>query len=163
MVLLRKSVLRFGEDAYQVFLAELMDIADDREPTDELGDEPELEQVLGEHLREQLADVPLVLALDLGAEAYALLADPPFDELLEARESAPADEQDVGRVDTEELLVRMLPPSLGGHAGSGAFQDLEEGLLHPFARNVTRDGGVVGLARDLVDFIDVDDARSRPS
>ncbi len=43
----------------------------------------------------------------------------------------------------------------------GAFEDLEESLLHTLARNVAGDGGVVGLARDLVDLIDVDDATLR--
>ena len=33
---------------------------------------------------------------------------------IEARERAAADEEDVGRVDREELLVRVLAPTLGG-------------------------------------------------
>ena len=54
--------------------------------------------------------------------------------------------------------MRVLAPALRRHAGRGAFQDLEQGLLHPFARHVAGDGGVVGLAGDLVDLVDVDDA-----
>jgi hypothetical protein len=34
--------------------------------------------------------------------------------------------------------------------------------LHALARDVAGDGGVVGLARDLVDLVDVDDAALRP-
>ena len=52
----------------------------------------------------------------------------------------------------------MRPP-WGGTLACGPFQDLEQGLLHALARDVPGDGGVVGLAGDLVDLVDVDDAR----
>ena len=73
-------------------------------------------------------------------------------------ERAAADEQDVGRVDLQEILVRVLAPALRRHAGHGAFDQLEQRLLHALARHVAGDRGVVGLARDLVDLVDVDDA-----
>ena len=56
----------------------------------------------------------------------------------------------------------MFAPALGRHAGHGAFDQLEQGLLHALARHVTGDGRVVGLARDLVDLVDVDDALLGP-
>ena len=58
----------------------------------------------------------------------------------------------------EELLVRVLAPALRRHARHRALEDLEQRLLHALARDVARDGRVVGLARDLVDLVDVDDA-----
>ena len=117
VVLLGERVLGLGEDLDQVFLAQLMHVADHRQAADELGDEPELQQILGQHLGEQLAHIALVLALDLGPEAHALLADAPLDDLLQTGEGAAADEEDVGGVDGEELLVRVLAPALGRHAG----------------------------------------------
>ena len=39
--------------------------------------------------------------------------------------------------------------------------ELQQRLLHAFARNVARDRGVIRLARDLVDLVDVDDAALR--
>src|SRR5690606_3385722 len=39
-----------------------------------------------------------------------------------------------------------------------ALEDLEERLLHALPRDVARDRRVLGLARDLVDLVDVDDA-----
>src|SRR5690606_42149656 len=63
-----------------------------------------------------------------------------------------ADEQDVGRVDLQEVLVGVLAPALRRHAGHGAFDELEQGLLHALTRDVARDRGVVRLARDLVDL-----------
>src|ERR1700686_2346503 len=52
----------------------------------------------------------------------------------------------------------MLPTAPRRNLGNGSFEDLEERLLHAFAAHVARDGGVVALAADLVDLIDVDDA-----
>ena len=85
------------------------------------------------------------------------MADAPLDHLVEVRERAAADEQDVRRVDREELLVRVLAPALRRHRGDRALEDLEQRLLDALARHVARDRRVVGLARDLVDLVDVDD------
>jgi hypothetical protein len=96
--------------------------------------------------------------LTVGLEAERLLADAPLDHLVEPDERAAADEQDVGRVDLEELLVRVLPAALGGTFATGTFEDLQQRLLDAFTRHVARDRRVLVLAADLVDFVDVDDA-----
>jgi hypothetical protein len=83
------------------------------------------------------------------------------DDLFQAGEGAAADEQDVGGVDLQEFLLRMLAPALRRHRGHGAFHDLQQRLLHALARHVAGDRGVVGLAADLVDLVDVDDAALR--
>src|SRR5712691_11731537 len=51
----------------------------------------------------------------------------------------------------------MLAAALRGDVGDGALQDLEQRLLHPFSRDITRDRGVVRFARNLVDLVYVDD------
>ena len=79
------------------------------------------------------------------------------DDLVEAGERAAADEEDVRRVDREELLVRVLAPALRRHRRDRALEDLQERLLDALARDVARDRRVVRLARDLVDLVDVDD------
>jgi hypothetical protein len=89
--------------------------------------------------------------------------EPVADDLLEAGEGAAADEQDVGRVDLQEFLLRMLAAALRRHGGGGAFHDLQQRLLHALARHVAGDRGIVGLAADLVDLVDVDDAALRRS
>ena len=55
----------------------------------------------------------------------------------------------------------MLAPALRRHRGDGAFHDLEQRLLHAFARHVTGDRRVVGLAGDLVDLVNIDDPALR--
>ena len=54
--------------------------------------------------------------------------------------------------------MRMLAPALGRHIALRAFEDLEQRLLDTLARDVAGDRGIVALARDLVDLVDVDDA-----
>ena len=56
----------------------------------------------------------------------------------------------------------MLAAALRRHGGDGAFHDLQQRLLHAFARHVAGDRRIVGLAGDLVDLVDVDDAALRP-
>ncbi len=65
----------------------------------------------------------------------------------------------VGRVDLDELLVGVLAAALRGNRRLGAFQDLQQRLLHALPRHVAGDGRVLALAGDLVDLVDVDDAR----
>jgi hypothetical protein len=155
--LLDERVAGLGEDRDEVVARELVDHRDDREAADELRDQPVLHEVLGQHLLEELARVLVRLRAHRGPEADALVADAPLDHLVEVRERPAADEQDVGRVDREELLVRVLAPALRRHRGNGALEDLEQRLLDALARHVARDRRVVGLARDLVDLVDVDD------
>ena len=52
----------------------------------------------------------------------------------------------------------MLASALGRHVGHGAFEHLEQGLLHALAGNVAGDRDVLAGLADLVDFIDVEDA-----
>ena len=97
-------------------------------------------------------------AADVGAEADAPVADARLDDLVETGERTTTDEQDVRGVDLDELLVRVLAPALGRHRRGRAFEDLEQRLLHALTRHVARDRRVLGLAGDLVDLVDVDDA-----
>ena len=98
---------------------------------------------------------------DRGAEADAVVADPPLDHLVELGEGAAADEEDVGRVDRQELLVGVLAPALRRHRGGGPLEDLQQRLLDALAGDVAGDRRVVRLAGDLVDLVDVDDPRLR--
>jgi len=64
----------------------------------------------------------------------------------------------------EEFLLRMLcAPPLWRHRRGRAFHQLEQRLLHALARHVARDRGILRLAADLVDFVDIDDAALRPA
>src|SRR5437764_3486268 len=155
--LLDERVARLGEDRDEIVARELVDHRDHGQAADELGDQAVVHEVLGQDLLEELARVLVRLGPHRRAEADPLVTDAALDHLVEVREGAAADEEDVRCVDREELLVRVLAPALRRHRGDGALEDLQERLLHALARHVAGDRRVVGLPRDLVDLVDVDD------
>ncbi len=55
----------------------------------------------------------------------------------------------------------MLAAALRRHVGDRPLEDLQQRLLDPLAGHVAGDRRVVGLARDLVDLVDVDDPALR--
>ena len=150
-----------GEDPHQRFLVQLLEDRDTgRRPTNS-GMSPYLMRSSG-CTCSRLAAVRFSLRVrDLGAENQGLLVEAAGDLVFQADEGAAADEEDVGGVDLEELLVRVLAPALGRHVALRALEDLQQRLLDAFAGDVAGDRRIVGLARDLVDLVDVDDAALR--
>src|SRR5262249_25341582 len=116
------------------------------------------QNVLRLHLTEDFTGLAVLGRNYLGAEADRGRPPAGGNDLLEPIEGAAAHEQDVSRVDLQEFLLRMLASALRRHRRDGAFHDLEQGLLYALARDVAGDRGVVGLAADLVDLVDIDDA-----
>src|SRR6266851_6431998 len=128
LVLLHERVLGLGEDADDVLLVKVVQGHDDRQASDELGDEAVLEQVLRLHVLEGFGNR---LALDLRvrrSEPDRAAADSLLDNLLQPVESAAADEQDVGGVDLDEILVRVLAAALRRDVGDRALEDLQQRL-----------------------------------
>ncbi len=70
----------------------------------------------------------------------------------------PQIEEDILRVHLDVLLLGMFAPALGRHVADRAFEDFQESLLHAFTTDIAGDADVFGLAANLVDLIDVDDA-----
>src|SRR5438093_6853049 len=162
LILLDESVLRLGQYLDQCLLVEFHERRHDRQPPYELGYEPVFDEVFGLDRAEDLADVLAVLqASHVRTEADAALFGAAADDLFQAVERSPADEQDVRGVHLHEVLVGMLAPALRRHRRDRPFDQLQERLLHAFAGDVPGDRGIVGLARDLVDLVDVDDAALR--
>src|SRR5580700_7231022 len=92
------------------------------------------------------------------ADALAMAAEPPVDDLVEPLEGAATDEQNIGGIDLDEILVRVLAAALRRHARDRALDDFQKRLLHALTGDVAGDRGVVALAGDLVDLVDIDDA-----
>jgi len=81
--------------------------------------------------------------------------------LFQPIEGAAADEQDVGRVDLHEVLVRVLAAALWRHAGDRALDQLSSACWHALARDVGVIDGCRLLREILFDLIDVDDPALR--
>ena len=56
----------------------------------------------------------------------------------------------------------MLAAALRRYIGHGAFDDLEQSLLDSLAADISGDGRILRLSRDLIDLIHIDDAVLRP-
>src|SRR5215472_5902031 len=99
---------------------------------------------------------------EVSAKAHRLAGDAPADDVVEPHKCTTAYEKDIGGVDLEEFLLRVLAPALGRDRRHGALDDLEERLLDALAGHVAGNRRIVTLARDLVDFVDVHDAALAP-
>src|SRR5439155_13949313 len=115
------------------------------------------DQVVARDLSQELADL-LLSNLLLAAEAEAVLADAAGDDIFQSDERSAANEKNVRRVDLDVLLLGMLAAALRRDVTDGAFEHLEQGLLHALAGHVARDADVLAGLGDLVHFVDVDDA-----
>src|SRR2546425_2683712 len=158
LVLLHQRVLWLGENELERGLVEVLERGNDGQSADEFRDQAVFQEVLRLDLTENFAGLAVLRRQNLGAETDRRRPPARRDDLLEPIEGAAAHEQDVDGVDLQEFLLRMLASALRRHRGDGAFHDLEQRLLHALARDVAGDRGVVGLAADLVDLVDIDDA-----
>ena len=66
------------------------------------------------------------------------------------------DKQDLGGINLQEFLLRMFTPTLRRNGSNSTFDQFQQCLLYAFTGNVSGNGRVVRLTRNLVDFIDVD-------
>ena len=160
-VLTHHGVLGLGQDRHQVVLVERLRLGDDGRTSHKLGDHAKGVEVLREHLTQQVVLVDRGGAGDLGVEAHALVAHAVGDDLVQTNEGTAADEQDVGRVDLQQLLLGMFAAAGGRNACHRALKNLKQRLLNALARNIAGDGEVLGLAGDLVDLVHIDDAHLR--
>ena len=110
-------------------------------------------------LLEEFGELLLVVLADgVRVEADGLAADAVGDEVLDAVEGAPADEEDVRGVHRDVRLLGMLAAALRRHVGDGAFEHFEQGLLDAFSGDVAGDGDVHEGLADFVNLVNVNDA-----
>src|SRR5271165_4290757 len=131
LVLLDDGILRPREDLDQRKFVQIFQHADNRQPSDELRNQAELDQIFRLNLTQQF-EVALardgeifLLRLLACAEAQRLLSHAPSYDLFQANECAAANEEDVGGVDRSEFLVRMLASALRRNIRDGPFQNLQ--------------------------------------
>ena len=160
-VLAHHGVLGLGQDRHQVVLVKRLRLGDDGRTSHKLGDHAKGVEVLRKHLTQQVVLVDRSGAGDLGVKAHALVAHAIGDDLVQTHKGTAANEQDVGRVDLQQLLLGMLAAPGGRNAGHRALKNLKQRLLNALARNIAGNGEVLGLAGDLVDLVHVDNAHLR--
>ena len=160
-VLTHHGVLGLGQDRHQVVFVERLRLGDDGRTSHKLGDHAKGVEILREHLTQQVVLVDRGGTGNLGVKAHALVAHAVGDDLVQTHKGTAADEQDVGRVDLQQLLLGMLAAAGGRNACHRALKNLKQRLLNTLARNIAGNGEVLGLAGDLVDLVHVDNANLR--
>src|SRR5439155_23740147 len=114
---------------------------------------PEREQIFRFHVADRLFTQRLLDLERRAAKAHHFLANPLLDDLVEPNKCAATNEQNSFGINLNVFLVRMLAPALRRNIACAAFQNFQQSLLYAFAGNIARNGNVVGLASDLVDFV----------
>ena len=92
------------------------------------------------------------------AKANGRPLDPPFDVLFDSGKGAAANEEDVLRVDGDELLLGVLSATLWWNAHLSPFEQFKQRLLNAFTAHVTGNRWVVALPGNLVYLVDENDA-----
>mmetsp|Transcript_3357 Transcript_3357/g.8313 ORF Transcript_3357/g.8313 Transcript_3357/m.8313 type:complete len:484 (+) Transcript_3357:1398-2849(+) len=150
---------------HQLLLRQRLQRGQHGETAHEFRDQPVVDHVRVLHLLGDLRQALLVLVQRLAAgdrrpKADRGLAHALVDDLLQAHEGTPADEEDVLRVHLDVLHARVLLVPFFRDVHHGALQHLEQRLLHPFPGHVPRGGGPRPLGH-LVDLVDVHDPALR--
>jgi len=69
-----------------------------------------------------------------------------LDGLFHPVEGAAQNEQDVGGIDLDEFLLRMLAASARRHVGHGALENFQQCLLHALAADIAGNRGILAAA-----------------
>src|SRR6185437_17176833 len=165
LILAHNRVLRFGENLNQRVSAQFLENRDYRHTADKLRDEAEFDQIHRLDLFQHIHVAPVAARAPCRftrrflrtAKPDRFRADPAPDNLFKTDERPATDEQDIRSVHGGELLVRMLSSALRRYIRDRAFEDLQQRLLHSFARYIAGNRWVLVLAADFVDFVDVND------
>src|SRR4029077_8075614 len=101
LILLHQRVLRIGENIFQRSLVEVFQRRYHRQAADEFRDQAVLQEILGLDVTEDFTGATVFRRQYLCSKADRGRAPARGDDLLQPRECATADEQDVGRVDLQ--------------------------------------------------------------
>src|SRR4029077_17805561 len=115
LVLFDQRVLRIGQYLLQRSFVEVFQGRNHWQAADEFRDQAVLQQIFRLDMAEDFAGAAGFRRQNLSRETDLERTSARGDDLLEAREGAAADEQDVGGVDLQKLLLRMLAAALRRH------------------------------------------------
>ena len=112
--LLSERIARLGENAHESLPIQRVHRRDHGQSPNELRDEPELVQILRGRLGEQVVLIDDVAAV-IDVEPDRTGPNTLVDDVLQPSECPRDDEENVRRVNLQEVLVRVLASTLGRH------------------------------------------------
>src|SRR5713226_311876 len=109
LILLDDSIFWLSQDTYQGILIQAVQRYRHRQATHKLWDQSKFEQVIGDEMRQSGTLRFLIVVVLPALEAHHLIAAQALlDDLVKSFEGPATNEQDVGGIDLDEILVRML-------------------------------------------------------
>ena len=154
-----QSILGFGENTFQRICIKRIEVGDDRQTTNNFGNQAIFFQVGGRQVLQHVVLVQsLVAACTIANDVSAFACS---DKSLNTIEGSTSDEKDVFRVDSNHLLLGVFASALWRYVDDRAFQQLQHGLLDTFTRHIAGNAGIVALAGNLVNLINENDASFR--
>ena len=158
-VLLDHRVLRLGQNRNHLFFGQRIERGHDRQTSDKFRNHPEAQASLPAQRAGPPPSASASSTSSVGLPKPIVLLPIRFCTILSSPTNAPPQmNKNFLRIDLDVFLVRMFAAALRRNVAGAAFENFQQRLLHAFARNIARDADVVGLAADLVDFVDVNDA-----
>src|SRR4029077_1926549 len=112
LILLGERILRASQNFDEGRLGKIAERRQDRQGADEFGNQSKLQKILGFHFAQNLSRAAFVRGADIRAETHRRTVRAAGDDLVEAGEGTANDEENVGRVDLQELLLRMFATAL---------------------------------------------------
>ena len=96
--------------------------------------------------------------LNLGTKTDTLFSEPMLDKVLQPDKSAGTDEQNLFGVHLNHFLLRVFAPAARRYTRDGAFQNLEQCLLHTLTGDIAGNRRILGFAGDFINLVNIDDA-----
>ena len=134
--MLHQRVLRLGQDRNQRVFVQVFERRNNRQAANKLRDQAEFQQILRFEVFEVLTHSLLAFVFDVSPKAHRRSLATLRNDLIKAGKSPAADEQNVGCVHLQKLLLWMLAPTLGWYRRNCTFHDLQQGLLHALTRHI---------------------------
>ena len=161
MILFNKRILRRCQNSNQRVLIQIGQGRNHWQTADKFRDQTVLQQILWFQILKHFANTTIIVFLDVRSKAHTRAFATLTDNLIKACKGAATDKQDIRCVDLQEFLLRMFTATLWWNRCNCPFHNFQQRLLYPLARNVTGNRWVIGLARDLIDLINIDDTTLR--
>ena len=124
LILLDECVPGLGEYLNQGIFVERMKCRNDGQTAYKFWNHAEFEQIFGLKRTVQRFDIAFFFCLNIGVKADRRRARARFNDIFKADKCAAADEQNIGRIDAQKLLLRVFAAAFGRHCGDRTFDNL---------------------------------------
>ena len=159
--MLNESIFGLSQNAYEIVFTQFSRRGNDGDTAEKLGYHAKLMQVLRHHLSDKIGLTLIKTLSNMRVKPDTLLTDTIRNNLIETNKGSTTDKEDVGGVNVDKFLLRMLAAACWRHARFSSLQNLQERLLNSLTGNISGNGEVFCLTSNFVNLVDVNNANLR--